>query len=88
MQPFRLQQHPETVVRADGELLQLLSLLVPDDTYQGMSRDRLVLERKSRVAHGAVNRRTSSAHLFLVQQSIQVKLHSADKKLITNRNFK
>ena len=82
MQPFRLQQHPETVVRADGELLQLLSLLVPDDTYLGMSRDRIVLERKSRaVAHGAVNRRTSSAHLVLVQQSIQVMLHSADKKL-------
>ena len=79
MLPFLLQQHHlETVVRADDERLLVLSLLVPDDTSPGMPRDQLVLERKSRVAHGAVNRRKSLAHLFLVQQSTQAMLHSAE----------
>lgn len=66
MQPFQLQPHLETVVKADDGLLLLL-LLVPDGTYLGMRRDQLVLEHKSRVAHGAVNHRKSLAHLVLVQ---------------------
>lgn len=82
MQPFLLHQqhhHLETVVRAGDELLLLSPLALDDDTSPGMRRGRLALERKSRVAHGAVSRRKSLAHLVLVQQSIQAMLHSAKK---------